>query len=356
MTVKQLIIHSVERQKDGDPVNEKLRSDFNPLQDTAGQPIQSTINFAEALVSLFASTNADIGEFGVNGDNTIQPPFEQRLSAFYPVDDCVCTDFVTLTQELAIQYKHIIEKPNLQKVKGGVLVFVQYEARGKDLLAVAVLHKTEGFDSSSSLDVVPTEIFDLSKLHQAAAINLTQWKKGLNNRYIKFRAGKQAELRDYFEEFIGCQRDKHAAQLETKGLKDAIHKFGTEICGYDSEETSGRVGRAHDFIKERQKSGDPVLLSELANYVFPEHSEDFANTARNEHNLSEELAIDNKTLRNYKKISVRGSNFSMTFDREMVGKDIHLTDDGGLKLNPEMISDALREQIQEELDERQAKD
>jgi|GEM_PF-762003 len=355
MAIKHLILHSVLREKKGDPLNLNLRDHENPLADPSQKPDETTNKFADSLIELFASSTLNVGEFADKGDTDLEPAFEQKLKKYYSTNTD-CSDFVELTQELAKLYKRILETKKLSSVPGGILAFYQYTSGKNDWLAVAILLKTEGFDSSTDLDVRATEIIDLSKLHLAATVNLTQWKTNLHHRYIKFKSGARSEIRDYFEEFVGCQRDKHAATIETKSLKEAIRKFSADAYQYSNDEISEKVGQAHDFIKDQQSKHRPIYLQELANHIFPDRADEFAKTARSDHNLSEELVIDNGTLRGYKKISARGNGLSITFDREMVGKAVNLTDDGGLIINQEMVSESLRKQIQEELDERQAKD
>ena len=73
--------------------------------------------------------------------------------------------FVAMTKELANKYESVIVADQLQSVKGGYLVFYQYERNNDDWLAVAILNKTEGIDVAANLEVVASEILDLKKLH-----------------------------------------------------------------------------------------------------------------------------------------------------------------------------------------------
>jgi nucleoid-associated protein len=344
MAIKHVIIHVVKRDKDGERLSKQLRDQEN---NTEGMTAQLT----DGLIELFTNANLNIGEFGVDGDNEAIPAFEQKLNKYYiNEDDCDCSDFVEMTKELANRYESIILADQLQSVKGGYLVFYQYEKNGDDWLAIAILNKTEGIDVSANLDVIASEILDLKKLHLGAAINLTQWKSDLSARYVRFRAGLAAEVRDYFEKYIGCQRDKLAAQIETKKLKDSIQDYAKTICKMDDDATSQKVAQAHDYIKEQQKLGNQVYLSHVANHIFPDRSDDFCIHAKDNHDLPEELVIDSRVLKSYKKISGRGDGISISFGREMLNSTVKY-ENGQLTFSK--IPDSLRIAIEEELGNEQ---
>lgn len=314
MAIKHVIVHQVRRDNTGDKLTIQLRDKENSLDGLAGK-------LSEDLLELFSSASLSIGEFQVLDDKEAQPVFEQKLNKFYDNKDN-CANFPELTKVLAKRYEKILVSKQLNSVKGGYLVFYQYETRGDNWLAVAILNKTDGIDISNKLDVIPSQVLDLKKLHLGAAINLTQWQNGLSTRYIRFRTGLAVEVRDYFEEFIGCQRDKEAAKQETKALKKAIRDFATEKYDFTAEQISGKITVAHDFITEQQKLGNQVLLSQLANRVFPDMPDEFVKDARNKFDLPEDLAIHKSSLRSYKKISGRGKGMAISFDSDMLGKEV----------------------------------
>ncbi|KAF7787180.1 nucleoid-associated protein [Pseudoalteromonas rubra] len=340
MAIKHVIIHVVKRDKDGERLTKQLRDHEN---NTDGLTKQLT----DGLLELFSNAHLNIGEFGVDGDNNATPVFEQKLRDFYD-DDCNCSNFVDLTQALANRYEAIIVGDQLHSVKGGYLIFYQYERNHDDWLGVAVVKKTEGIDVSVDLDVVASEILELNKLHLGAAINLTQWKDALTSRYIRFKTGRATELREYFEKFIGCQRDKEAAKRETKQLKKAIQDFAKNTCGMNDDVASQKVTQAHDYVKERQKAGEPVKLSHVSNHVFPDRADEFAQQARQEYDLPEDLAIDSTELKRYKKLSGSGKGISISFDREKLNTVVKY-DLERKQLTFNEIPNSLREAIEKEL-------
>jgi nucleoid-associated protein len=174
MAVKHVIIHVVMRNEKTGALEKNLRATENKMASNEKDSTGVTAELANSLIDLFGSSSLNVGEFGINSNNELIPPFEQALKKYYTDD--VCSDFVKLTQALSEQYYRILIEDNLTNVKGGYLVFYQYKSRNNDWLAIAIVNKTEGIDvHSQSLDVIPSEILDLQTLHLAAAINLTKW-------------------------------------------------------------------------------------------------------------------------------------------------------------------------------------
>ncbi|MBE4004224.1 nucleoid-associated protein [Vibrio parahaemolyticus] len=340
MAIKNVILHEVTRDKDGDPVVTNLRDEENST-DGLGSKL------TEQLIELFSQATLNIGEFGVDGDSSLEPAFEQQLKRLHNQEK----SFVETTKDMAERFADIISEPKLQSVKGGILAFYIYEYRDNTLLAVTVLNRIDGINASKDLDLSSATIIDLNRLHLGASINLTDWDEGLSSRYIKFKTGRSVEMRDYFESFIGCQRDKQAATRETSALKTAIKTYSSEL-GLDSDATQSKLDSAHSFIQEQQKAGKEVLLTHVANAVFPDSTDDFLAVARNdEHQLSEQIAISTAELKRYVRLSGRGKGVSISFDNDLLGKTVTFEDDQLIFTDiPETLKQSIIELQQEAKD------
>ncbi|SBS35938.1 Nucleoid-associated protein YejK [Marinomonas aquimarina] len=352
MLIKHVIIHVVMRNEKTGELDKTLRQKENYSFVDDGQSNDLTEQLTNDLGELFGSASLSVGEFGVGGNADLDPPFEQTLKKYFG-NGTECSNFTEMTHSLANQYYNILIEGSLTSVKGGYLVFYQYESRKCDWLAVAIVNKTAGMNiQDQSLSVVASEILDLKTLHLAAAINLTKWSVEIDSRYIRFKAGRAAQIRDYFQKFIGCQQDKHAARVETQTLKNAIQEFG-RLKGYDPEKIDYKVAKAHEQITYTQKPPEPqpVMLGHVANAAFPDVADEFARYAREQHNLPEELSIHNPSLRQYVRISVQSKSLTMSFDRAMVGKSINLDENGNVTISTP--PDVLVKEIKKELADRE---
>jgi nucleoid-associated protein YejK len=88
-------------------------------------------------------------------------------------------------------------------------------------------------------------------------------------------------------------------------------------------------------------------LKALANAVFPDLSEEFEREARDTYNLSEEISIDKKELKKYVKIFVQSKAFSMSFERDLVGKQIFVVNNEvRISQPPELLINAINEELE----------
>lgn len=307
--LKHIIIHEVRRDSDSREMIFNLKSCENDF----GQTNDS--RFKENFFGIFSTAKTNVGCFSLDGDNGLKPPFEQYLEEYYTNQ----ISFVEISHRLAKLYKAKID--NLTNVNGGFLVIYEYEKTSKPFLAVIVINKTKGVDINASLDLIASQIVDIDKLHLGAVIDISQWQTDNSTRFIKFKKGVSKELRDYFQEFIGCEIDKDAAKIETAALKRAIQSFcDSNSITNDIKEKSLRD--AHSYIVEKQRQGELILLEHIANHIFPDKSDDFLRLAITDHNISNEIKIDKTTLRSYRKFSTKNAAFSLSFDRELLGKSI----------------------------------
>ncbi|MGF1902099.1 nucleoid-associated protein [Aliivibrio sifiae] len=312
MAINHVILHEVKRDKDGEHATKNLRIVENNVQGLGKK-------LTDQLMNLFAMANLNIGEFGLNSDPTLEPAFEQKLNQFYKPKKLECRSFVDMTRDMAVMYQDIINEQALYSVKGGILVFYEYEQKNNTYLGIAVVDRIDGINADNkSLDLTDSTIIDLNRLHLGASINLTKWKEEGNTRYIRFKTGRAVEVRDYFERFIGCQRDKKAAIKETRALKNVIQAYG-KSKDLNDDEIAIKIQDAHSFISHQQKKGKEVLLSSIANSVFPDSPEDFLVLAKSEkYEISEQIAISSAELKRYVRLAGRSKTMSISFDMDLL--------------------------------------
>lgn len=117
------------------------------------------------------------------------------------------------------------------------MCFVVYEVGGSQFLLVAMIKERGALTLSP--DMVPTEIreIDLSKLHQAARVNLGRYEEFLSRgpdavdaedverTYLCFvNKGLRNEVAKYFIEALGCEKGVSSTRA-TRSAVDAVKKF-----------------------------------------------------------------------------------------------------------------------------------
>lgn len=333
--ISKMIVHEVSREKDGDELKIYTRDQVNNT-DNVGKKLTSD------LIELFKNATLNIGEFALDGDPENQPTFEISLAEWNKNKKT----FEDFTKSLTHFFRDIIVNKKLHNVKGGLLVFYTYTTEKRDWLAIAIVERTEGINTDKDLNLLLTQIIDLDKLHLGAAINLTDWSAGISKRYIRFKTGAASEVRDYFEQFIGCQRDKEAAIRETNGLREAITSFGTKTNLSESE-VNEALNKASQFINNQINNGREIKLTSIANHIFPDSSNEFRQHAQ-EKSLSEDLAIDKKELRKFIRISGRAGGISISFDRELLGSKVQFINDKLTIEKKNLPEDLVKEIVKEQ--------
>ncbi|MGP2454745.1 nucleoid-associated protein [Acinetobacter baumannii] len=337
MGIQKIIIHEVRRIKDGSPLITNYKDQENDLSTLEEELRQN-------LLELFTKSNLNYGEFALDGNPDLEPAFEQTLKKYFtPTNEC--SDFVEMTIELSKNYASIIGENKLSSVKGGFLVFYLYEVKGKICFAIAIVNKTKGADVTSDLEFVASHLLDLSMLHLGASVNISDWHSGFSHRYVKFKAGRATDIRDYFEAFVGCQLDKKAAQTETRELRKAIQEFSKNTLNLDQDTIDKNLRDVHSFITEKQKNEETILLSSIAKHIFPDKDEEFLTYASNERKISEFIQIDKVALKTFKKISFKSSKFSLSFERELLGSQFKF-ENGVLTIRD--LPEKLRVELEEE--------
>ncbi|MEB3791509.1 nucleoid-associated protein [Acinetobacter sp. IK40] len=340
MSIQHIIIHEVRRAKAS--IEDAEDMIISKIKDEENDVSKLDTDLAIGLVKLFAKASLYVGEFAVNEDTEAQPAFEQKLNAFYN-GTSECSDFVEMTNQLAQHFEAILRKD--KRINGGYLVFFEYESTAQTRLAVAVINKTKGTDVDNELNFVVREILDLDKLHLGATINIHEWIDGFSCRYIRFKKGHADEVRDYFEKFIGCTVDANAAKEETHQLKAAIEEFVLNELKQTQEHVDAKLIETHSYVTECLKNNEDVLLENVAKRVFPEKSEEFFTYASNKHNLSDNISISRGVLNNFKKVSSRNKDLSLSIARHLIGKSI-FRKNGKLEIEESLLTKEFLEDVE----------
>lgn len=336
MAIKNFVLHEVRREKDAGEVKATYRGELD-------DPKVLTPSLTERLISLFSNASLNLGGFGVDGDFTVEPPYEQYITQY--LKDQNSESFLKLTRKMAEKFEAVLNEKSKSTVKGGFLIFYEYEYRNDDWIAIAILQMTEGLDIDGALKVIASKTFNLEKLHLGATVNLTKWSEKTHERYIRFKTGLAGELRNYFQDYIGCTRDKAALVTETKALKTTIEKYAKEKLLVEPEHVQEYLDLAHTYISSRLRDDKPVLLSELSKATFSADPDEFIKFANEGNALGEELSIDRRELRKFEKISHKWKGINLSFDRRSLGSTVNY-ENGKITISD--IPDVLATELEEE--------
>ncbi|WDJ99155.1 nucleoid-associated protein [Xanthomonas campestris pv. incanae] len=220
------VIHSLEKEAHSNI--SQVRRAPGPL-DVSLIQVQSLGQQLSRLVGRDGST-VFWGQFGTNNREGQFPGAVENLTASSDL-----ATFMTLTEVAMAELVAAAGKELLST--GGYVFFMVYEVNATPFLLVAMIKERGAL--SLSVDMVPTDIqeLDLSKLHQAARINLTRYEQALNvgsadvdadeeeRTYLCFvNKGARNEVAKYFIDALGCEKGV-SSNRATKSAIDAVRKF-----------------------------------------------------------------------------------------------------------------------------------
>lgn len=336
MAIKNFVIHEVRREKDGGEVIVNFKQELD-------DPNILTTLLTERLISLFSNASLNVGGFGIDDDFSVEPAYEQYLNKYLTMQNEEA--FLELSTNMGKKFEGVLKEKTKSTVKGGFLIFYEYEYRSDNWIAIAILQRVEGLNIDNALKAIASTTFDLEKLHLGATVNISRWSKKDNERYIRFKRGTAGDLREYFENYIGCTRDKSALATETKALKNTIEKYAKDKLLVEPDHIQEYLDLAHTYISSRLRANEAVLLSELSKATFSSDPDGFVKYVNEGNFLGEELSISRVELRKFEKISHKWKGINLSFDRRSLGSTVNY-ENGKIIISD--VPDVLANELEEE--------
>ena len=308
MPIRHCIVHLIEKKPDGTPAVLHAR-------DTELAESQAIENM---LADLNESYNAKQGKaWGFFHAESGAHPFSGWLKEYQEGN----SDFTAFSRLAVEHLQKLMEESNLST--GGHVLFAHYQQGMTDYLAIALLHHSEGVAVTDSLDVQAAKHLDLSQLHLAARINMSEWKNNASSKqYISFIKGKNGKkVSEYFRDFIGCQEGVDGPG-ETRTLLKAFSDF-VESEDLPEEAAREKTKTLVDYASSQARMGEPMGLQELSGLIDEERPRAFYEHIRNkDYGLSPEIPADKRTLSQFQRFTGRAEGLSISFEAHLLGSKI----------------------------------
>ena len=335
MPIRHCIVHLIEKKPDGTPAILHAR--------------ETELGNSAAMENLLAdhneSYNAKQGKaWGFFHEESGAYPFSGWLKLYLDESE----DFAQFSRKAVEQLKKLMEESNLSV--GGHVLLAHYQQGMTDYLAIALLHHSEGVTVTEQLDVESARHLDLSQLHLAARINLSEWRNNAKSRqYISFIKGKNGKkVSEYFRDFIGCQEGVDAPG-ETRTLLKAFSDF-VESEDMPEEKTREKTDTLIDYATSQSRIGEPMTLRELSGLIDEERPQAFYDHIRNkDYGLSPEIPADKRTLSQFRRFTGRAEGLSISFDAHLLGSKIEY-DEARDQLIIRQLPTQLRDQLKRRKD------
>ena len=308
MPIRHAIIHHIDKKPDGNPA--VLHISEGELADS---PARDNL-----LADLNEAYNAKPNKaWGLFIEESGAYPFSRWLKDYLDGG----RDFASFSHEAVEHLQRLMEESNL--ATGGHVLFAHYQHGMTDYLTIALLHHSEGVAVGEALDVETAKYLDVSQLHLAARINLSEWRNNSQSRqYISCLKGKQGRrASEYFRDFIGCQEGIDGAS-ETRTLLKAFSDF-VESEDLAEDQAREKTATLVDYATAQAKLGEAITLEELSGLLDEERPKSFADFIRNkDYGLSPEIPPDKRTLNQFRRFTGRTEGLSISFESHLLGSKV----------------------------------
>ena len=308
MPIRHAIVHLIDKKPDGNPSALHI-SGVELVDSQAMENLMADLN-----ESYNAKPNKAWGLF--HGESGAYP-----LSGWLNEFLVGSMDFVEFSRHAVEQLAHLMEESNLST--GGHVLFCHYQQGMTDYLSIALLHHSEGVAVTEALEVTPSRHLDLSKLHMAARINISEWQNNkMSKQYISFIRGKSGKkVSDYFCDFIGCTEGVDGPS-ETRTLLKAFSDF-VESEDLPEEQAREKTDVLVDYATSQAKIGEPMALDALSELMDDQAPRAFYDYIRNkDYGLSPEFPADKRTLNQFRRFTGRAEGLSISFEAHLLGSKV----------------------------------
>ena len=331
MPIRHCIVHLIDKKPDGTPAVLHARD----TELAASQAIENM------LADLNESYNAKQGKaWGLFHEESGAYPFSGWLKRYLDGEQ----DFAAFSRQAVEQLQKLMEESNLST--GGHVLFAHYQQGMTDYLSIALLHHSEGVAVNEALDVTAAKHLDLSQLHLAARINISEWRNNANSKqYISFIKGKNGKkVSEYFRDFIGCQEGVDGPG-ETRTLLKAFSDF-VESEDLPEEQAREKTKTLVSYAANQAKQGEPITLDELSGLIDEERPKAFFEHIRNkDYGMAPEFPADKRTLSQFQRFTGRAEGLSISFEAHLLGSKIEYdesTDTLVIRNLPTQLTDQLK--------------
>lgn len=324
MVLKELIVHLIDKQADSSISSLSLSNESVSASGTLER-------FLDELNKTYNSkSNKVFGRFieiGGNGGDDLSNAAEEKGDSVESMEHLLSgflnqqNNFVEYSHRAMNLLQHYINLAS--KATGGYVIFVNYTLFGSDFVLIAMMNNVSGISVNRDLGIKNVDYLDISKLHLAARIDLTQWQEEAeSSRYISMiRARESHKLSDYFRKFIGSD-ETIDSKKETSDLLMAVSQFCDDKVTEDEKKYQFKQ-KAAEYCIDQADKGQNVILKDFSNYAAEGAVDDFMNYVNSERfDLHSEISPNKSVIRRFNKLSGRNARVSITINEEALGNSV----------------------------------
>lgn len=318
-------IHLLQKHAGERRVQVTLRED---VLDTDSPPVVQLATQLSALVGKNEST-VYWGQFG---SRRREGQFPESVAGYAQLADEA--SFKAMAEVAMTELEDIASRSNF--ATGGYMFFAHYLAAGTPFLLVAMMKERGAIRLTDALEPEAISEIDLSKLHQAARVNLNRYVQerqraaeptleDVEKTYLCF-VNKQGrdEIATYFVEALGCEKGISTARTTNEVVK-AVKTFFLSKPQIATKAPEARRA-VIDFLQGRDDNS-VVTLDQVIGAVGTvlqadeyAHLEGLKETLNgDDHQVPETFSISHKALKKFTQVNAKADHWQLRFESAALG-------------------------------------
>jgi len=358
MTLKHLVIRELIKEADEAGASISERGGLVEPDSAMAE------NLFEGLLSAFSRRSSlTHGSFNLDAEDSY--PFISAFEA-YINGDAQPEDFLQLSDNGMAELARTLSEPTATAASGGYVIFTQYGDERYEYLLVALVRDRSALALDENLR--PKEIMqvNLDQLHQAARVNLTNFRKGRDSYLSFIGSQKKDDITQYFSSAFGCT-DVTPSRKSTGELIRAARDFCNEHELYEQKDqiVEDVVSYLERQKGDKQTASLPEIDQVFDAYMPAEKLEEsgtgsFSKFANNEpYEVSQEFQPHTSTINRFAKMKAKADNWQLDFSKRSLGemnsnKEIEFDEDSQtitLRRLPTKVVNQIREALSQQDDE-----
>ena len=288
-------------------------------------------------VSAFRRTGSK--GYAVFQDNGVVYPFSSELNKYLSDE----YDFLQLSISAMSILKEQMSKEALST--GGYILFSHYQVAGADYILIMQLKIKPGTGIDDlTLDLLENLNLDIDHLHEAARINIRDWRASAG-KYISFvKKTANAQPTKYFRDFVGCDQFEDAKE-HTEDLVSAVESYCADV-GLGVDAVNSVKDKVFTYCEEKTKDGEVISLAGLSMRIDEEDPESFIRYLDdNELQVPDSFDPIRVAYKHLRRIGGKDKDLTINFNRSLLGKRVTYNKETG-----ELVIKDLPRELKEELE------
>ena len=258
---------------------------------------------------------------------------------------------------------------DVNSASGGYLLFASYTSDNKPFLLIAMIKQREGIQLNENLEPIGIQELDLSKLHQAARINIERYlmheeTESEEDReqlsYLSFVSPRSNQSASgYFIKALGCSGGVAASRATDTACREIANFFQSksDLLPHKKELKTEVFEYLRDCYDEKRSATINDLTAIARRHLPAEYDDEMRTEVEeelSEHLNSEETRLPSEfrvhlaTINRHAKTKLKSANWQLQFEKHSLGKDEN-AEIWYDKVNNRLVINNLTTEIQSEI-------